>query len=168
MWLGGLTYILDSNGVASIKDDSKVAQMIRTGMEYLGQPYKEELEDGDMLSCSGYVRLMYNSVGYDNIGDSCFQQWWNTTHNSNYTIIESLDEARAGDLLFYVNLNCTYGEECGFWNEIHHVGIYLGEGKTIEAASYSSEEHPELDCMMVDDVSVDGDIMLYAIVRAIN
>ena len=166
--VGGLTYILDSNGVASIKDDSKVAQMIRTGMEYLGQPYKEELEDGDMLSCSGYVRLMYNSVGYDNIGDSCFQQWWNATHNSNYTIIESLDEARAGDLLFYVNLNCTYGEECGFWNEIHHVGIYLGEGKTIEAASYSSEEHPELDCMMVDDVSVDGDIMLYAIVRAVN
>ena len=37
-----------------------------------------------------------------------------------------------GDLVFWRNRRCT---GCGRWNEIHHVGIYAGNGKVIEASS---------------------------------
>lgn len=37
-----------------------------------------------------------------------------------------------GDLVFWQNLGCS---GCGRWNEIHHVGIYMGDGKVIEASS---------------------------------
>lgn len=36
-----------------------------------------------------------------------------------------------GDLIFWTKTNC----HCGRWNEIHHVGIYIGNGRCIEASS---------------------------------
>ena len=41
-------------------------------------------------------------------------------------------ELEPGDLVFWVNKKC---EGCHRWKEIHHVGIYVGEGKVVEASS---------------------------------
>lgn len=41
-------------------------------------------------------------------------------------------ELQPGDLIFWQNLKCP---GCGRWHEVHHVGIYIGDGKAIEASS---------------------------------
>ena len=41
-------------------------------------------------------------------------------------------ELQPGDLVFWQNLSC---QGCSRWNEVHHTGIYIGEGKVIEASS---------------------------------
>ncbi|MGI6169812.1 MAG: NlpC/P60 family protein [Christensenellales bacterium] len=41
-------------------------------------------------------------------------------------------ELQPGDLVFWQNCGCSgYGR----WDEIHHVGIYIGYGKVVEASS---------------------------------
>ena len=40
-------------------------------------------------------------------------------------------ELQPGDLIFWSKLSC----HCGRWQEIHHAGIYIGDGKTVEASS---------------------------------
>ena len=44
----------------------------------------------------------------------------------------SCDQLQPGDLIFWQNAACTKGDR---WNEIHHTGIYIGDGKVIEASS---------------------------------
>jgi cell wall-associated NlpC family hydrolase len=41
-------------------------------------------------------------------------------------------ELQPGDLIFWQNLSCS---GCGRWNEVHLVGIYVGDGNAIEARS---------------------------------
>lgn len=41
-------------------------------------------------------------------------------------------ELLPGDLVFWQNLGC---DGCHRWKEVHHVGIYMGDGKVIEASS---------------------------------
>jgi cell wall-associated NlpC family hydrolase len=41
-------------------------------------------------------------------------------------------ELQPGDLVFWQNLGCP---GCSRWKEIHHVGIYVGNGKVMEASS---------------------------------
>ncbi|QOS67590.1 C40 family peptidase [Eggerthella guodeyinii] len=38
-----------------------------------------------------------------------------------------------GDLVYLADMNCSFGDSCEFWNEIHHVMIYLGDGKVLHA-----------------------------------
>ena len=40
-------------------------------------------------------------------------------------------ELQPGDLVFWSKTTCG----CGRWNEIHHVGIYVGNNQVIEASS---------------------------------
>lgn len=43
----------------------------------------------------------------------------------------SQSDLQPGDLVFWQNATCTKGDR---WNEIHHTGIYIGEGKVIEGS----------------------------------
>ena len=46
--------------------------------------------------------------------------------------VASVKDMKPGDLMFYTTVDCTE-TNCTFWNEVHHVGIYIGGGKVIEA-----------------------------------
>ena len=50
-------------------------------------------------------------------------------YNNGYVV--DLDDLRPGDLLYWQKTSC----HCGRWHEIHHAGIYLGNGLVIEASS---------------------------------
>lgn len=81
---------------------------------YTGVPYRwGGTNPATGLDCSGLVQLVYRKLGVDLPRTSQQQQHCGTE-------VGSLAEARPGDLVFF-------GEPA------HHVGIYVGDGKMIDA-----------------------------------
>lgn len=82
--------------------------------KYLGDPYKYGGNDPETgLDCSAFVQRAYNDCGIALPRTSTAQSRVGTT-------IDGIANAGVGDLVFY-------------GAPIHHVGIYLGAGKFIEA-----------------------------------
>ena len=162
--ISGVTYILNSNGEASIKVTNEISNIIQNGLSYLGMAYKQETDEGENLSCSGFVRLLFSDKGIDLKGAS-FQQCYNLMYNSKYEIIEDIEHAKVGDLIFYTSMSCPYGNECGFWNEIHHVSMYLGDKKVLHSTPHGSLEHPELDCVQIESLAESQQFTPYVIIR---
>ncbi len=50
-----------------------------------------------------------------------------------------------GDLIFWTKNSC----HCGRWHEIHHVAIYIGNGRIIEAISSKG-------CVVINDIWGEG------------
>jgi len=81
--------------------------------KYIGIKYRYGGTDPDTgLDCSAYVRLVYKQLGVSLPRTSAEQ--------AKRGIAVSADEARPGDLVF-------------FGSQVHHVGIYAGNGKMIDA-----------------------------------
>src|SRR4051794_6811458 len=96
---------------SSITGRDKVVQEAR---KYLGIPYLWGGTDPEKgLDCSGLVQLVYHNLGVDLPRVSRDQAEAGTAVNS-------LDEAQPGDLL-------------AFGSPVHHIAIYIGDGKMIEA-----------------------------------
>jgi peptidoglycan DL-endopeptidase CwlO len=86
---------------------------VRLARQYTGVPYKWGGTDPDKgLDCSGLVQLVYRRLGVDLPRVSQQQQHSGTE--------VPLSQAQPGDLVFF-------GEPA------HHVGIYVGDGKMIDA-----------------------------------
>jgi cell wall-associated NlpC family hydrolase len=96
--------------VPSTADSSDVVSI---SMKYLGSPYVWGGSSPSGFDCSGFVLYVYAKVGVS------------LPHSSRMQYGSGLAESRAdlqpGDLVF-------------FGNPIHHVGIYIGGGKMINAA----------------------------------
>jgi peptidoglycan DL-endopeptidase CwlO len=89
-------------------------QVVGIARKYLGVNYRWGGTDpGTGLDCSGLTRLVYGQVGIRLPRTSADQARTGTP-------VASLAAARAGDLVF-------------FGSPVHHVGIYLGEGKMLDA-----------------------------------
>ena len=95
--------------------------------------FPQQDEDGTIftygLDCSGFVAWVFvNAAGTAEassaIGDGTSMQ---------RSACEEItrEEVQPGDLVFWQNATCTKGDR---WNEIHHAGIYIGEGKVIEGS----------------------------------
>ena len=105
------TALLDGPVDGSITGRDRVVQEAR---KYLGVPYVWGGTDPDKgLDCSGLVQLVYHNLGIDLprvSGDQAREG----------TGVPSLDDALPGDLL-------------AFGSPVHHIAIYIGGGKMIEA-----------------------------------
>ena len=100
-------------------------QVVAEARKYLGVPYVWGGTDPNKgLDCSGLVQLVYKNLGIDLPRVSRDQA-------NEGTPVASLDEAQPGDLLF-------------FGSPVHHVAIYIGDGKMIE------EPRPGLECRVSD------------------
>jgi len=89
------------------------AEVVAIAMKYLGVPYVWGGQSASGLDCSGLVKYVYGKVGIYLPHSSRMQY--------GYGVYVSQSELRAGDLVF-------------FYNPIHHVGIYIGDGKMIHAS----------------------------------
>jgi peptidoglycan DL-endopeptidase CwlO len=100
---------------ASASESAVVAE----AQKYLGVPYRWGGTDPSTgLDCSGFVKLVYGNLGIDLPRVSAQQA---TAGRA----VASLDDARAGDLVFFDHSPSRPG--------IDHVGIYLGNGQMIAA-----------------------------------
>lgn len=104
---GGRTYTL-----GSLPTGGGGAEAVRFAHSALGTPYAWGGSSPGGYDCSGLTSAAWRSVGVALPHNAAMQ--WDAVHRI------SRDSLKPGDLVFY-------------YNDIHHVAIYAGEGKIIHA-----------------------------------
>jgi hypothetical protein len=114
----GLSGTSATSGSASGATATESA-VVSEAQKYIGVPYVWGGTDpAKGLDCSGFTKLVYGNLGIDLPRTSSQQA---TAGRA----VASLDEARAGDLVFFDHSSSRAG--------VDHVGIYIGNGKMIAA-----------------------------------
>lgn len=107
------------------------AKILDFALDQLGKTYRWAAEGPDAYDCSGLVLAAYKLVGKA------------LPHNSirQYDVVKKIkrDQLQPGDLIFY-------------YRDLHHVGIYIGDGRMIHAPTFG--EKVRID--MVDELPVRG------------
>jgi len=107
------------------------AEVVKAGLTKVGCPYVWGASGPNKFDCSGFAYWCLSQtsspLGASRTNAAGQAKW---CYNNGCMVGRS--ELQAGDLVFWQNLGC---EGCSRWNEIHHVGIYVGDGKVMEASS---------------------------------
>ena len=118
--------------ISNLPPNSKGAEVVKAALTRLGCPYVWGAKGSTKFDCSGLAYWSIHEVDRA-LGD---RMYTNAAGQAKYCYDRGLtvgrSELQPGDLVFWVNKRC---EGCHRWKEIHHVGIYIGEGKVVEAAS---------------------------------
>lgn len=118
--------------VTHLPANSKGAEVVKAALSKLGAPYVWGAKGENKFDCSGLAYWSIKQVD-PALGD---RMYTNAAGQAKYCYDRGRTVARSelqpGDLVFWVNLKC---EGCHRWKEIHHVGIYIGDGKVCEASS---------------------------------
>ncbi|MFJ6196622.1 NlpC/P60 family protein [Micromonospora sp. NPDC092111] len=93
---------------------------VRYALAQLGDPYLWAAEGPDRFDCSGLMWAAYRSAGYYELPRVARDQYYATRGR---TVSQSA--LLPGDLLFFAS--------GGSWTTIHHVGMYLGGGRMVQA-----------------------------------
>jgi cell wall-associated NlpC family hydrolase len=109
---------LSSVGVIGGKPAPAALGAVRYALAQLGKPYVWAAEGPDSFDCSGLVQSAYAFAGVS-VPRTARPQFLATARVPVNAMV-------AGDLLFF-------GPDPKNWNSIHHVGIYLGNGKMVHA-----------------------------------
>ena len=112
--------------------NAKGSAIVQAALTKVGCKYVWGSRGPDTFDCSGFVYWCLKQAGISSAdalrtsaagqAQYCVERGW--------TI--SRDQLQPGDLIFWQNAACTKGDR---WNEILHTGIYIGDGKVIEASS---------------------------------
>lgn len=100
------------NGGSNVPSSPTGAKVVSIAMQYLGVPYVWAGSSPNGFDCSGLVSYVYARVGISLPHSSRMMYDYGTS--------VSRSQLEPGDLLF-------------FYNPIHHVGIYIGDGQMINA-----------------------------------
>jgi len=111
----------------SAPEDDWGEQVITKAKEFLGVPYVYGGASPSGFDCSGFTMYIYRLMGED-IPHSASSQW-----SSVGTSIDRSD-LQPGDLVFFRDPAYSNGKACS------HVGIYIGNGDFIHAASGSDHQ----------------------------
>lgn len=118
--------------ISNLPPNSKGSEVVKAAVTKLGAPYVLGAKGDKKFDCSGLAYWAINQVDSELGGimytNAAGQAKYCYTNNK----VVGESELMPGDLVFWQNLGCS---GCGRWNEIHHVGIYMGDGKVIEASS---------------------------------
>lgn len=114
--------------ISGLPVGEKGTAIVEAALTRLGHPYSQPRRgSGDYVDCSYLAWWAYKQAGVDIPSVSESQAKY--CYDNGYNIGKA--ELQPGDLIFWSKLSC----HCGRWNEIHHVGIYIGNNKVIEASS---------------------------------
>ena len=118
--------------------------IVRAALTRIGDPYSKELRgSGNYVDCSYLVRWAYNQAGVTSYRAATAAEQARYCVNNNMII--SKEQLRPGDVIFWRKNGC----DCGRYKEIHHVAIYVGSGKIIEASSNRG-------CVVINDLWSEG------------
>ncbi len=93
-------------------DGDKASQVVDIAMQYIGVPYVWGASSPSGFDCSGLVKYAYGKIGIYLPHSSRMQY--------SYGVYVPQDQLKPGDLVF-------------FYTPIHHVGMYIGNGKMVNA-----------------------------------
>ena len=110
-------YVTRTNAGLPTYDDGTYETVVEAAASRIGCPYVWAAAGPDMFDCSGLVMWAYAKVGVELPHYSGAQYDCCTSH------FTDMSQAQPGDLVFFVNSSGV----------IHHVGLYVGDGKMIEA-----------------------------------
>lgn len=114
--------------IAKLPEGSKGTEIVKAALIRLGAPYSmSKRGTGNYVDCSYFAWWSYNQAGVSIPKSSVEQAQY--CYNKKCTVKQS--ELAPGDLIFWSKTDC----DCGRWREIHHVGIYIGNGMIIDASS---------------------------------
>lgn len=131
-----IIFTIGSNGVVTgFKAETGYEDNIRTkillnGLQLVGEPYSFDADKG--YACGYFVRYVYNLVGITSITGSSDQQARAIVEDGVGRLITA-EELKPGDLVYWTWDDCG-DPNCTHWQEIHHTGIYMGNGKMLEAS----------------------------------
>ncbi len=111
--------VLQSEMLQGGVDSRGLHPFVRVAERYAGTPYVWGGESARGFDCSGFIIRVMRDLGYKALPHSAAEQF-------RYGIPVAKQNLRPGDLVFFAN---TYKPG------ISHVGIYLGRGRFIHAAS---------------------------------
>jgi hypothetical protein len=108
------------------------SEVVKLALSKVGAPYVLGAKGPSKFDCSGLVywtikeldpelgRKLYTSAGYQ----------FKYCRDNNFLVGEA--ELQPGDLIFWQKPSCSCGKK---YNEIHHTGIWLGDGMIVDASS---------------------------------
>lgn len=119
--------LIDIPGVSTNPQSSASGSaIVDAAMTRLGDPYSTSKRGtGNYVDCSSLAQWAYDKAGISIPSTSVTQAKY--CYDNGFTISKS--ELQPGDLVFWSKNSC----DCGRWKEIHHVGIYAGDNKVVEA-----------------------------------
>ncbi len=129
---------ISKKDVSIYKDESQIPKptgtdIVESGKQFLGLPYLWAGMSGYGFDCSGFTYTMYQANGITIPRDSSIQAQYGTK-------VERKD-LQPGDLVFF-----AYDKGKG---KIHHVGMYIGEGKMIHSPNTSTH-------VRIDEIKTSG------------
>ena len=145
-----INFTFDNNGLCTnmsiipeYKDDIRT-NLIFNGFTKLGITYGTS---AGQYRCNTFAAYCYNSVGINSLNGLKSNKQAQYVLENNKKI--DFKNIKPGDLIFYNNENCNSvknGETCnrvelvdGIKYHVHHIAIYIGDGKMIESTSSISE-----------------------------
>jgi len=135
------------------EDDPIGKSIVDAAMSRLGDPYSKTYRgSGNYVDCSYLAQWAYKQAGISIPGTAAAQAKY--CYENGFTISKS--ELKPGDLIFWENTQSDTR-----WRHIHHVGIYAGNGKVVEAKGTKKG-------VEIDDIWESGKwkIVMYARPRA--
>ncbi len=118
--------------ISNLPVGTEGAEVVKAALTKLGSPYVMGAKGPNKFDCSGLAYWAINQadpeLGAKMYTNAAGQAKWCISNGK----AVGRSELQPGDLVFWQNLSCP---GCGRWNEVHHVGIYIGDGKAVEASS---------------------------------
>jgi cell wall-associated NlpC family hydrolase len=115
-----------ANTSNSTQSSATGSAIVENALTRLGDPYsKSKRGTGNYVDCSYLAKWAYAQAGISIPSTAASQAKY--CYENGYTI--SKDELQPGDLIFWTKK----GADGGRWRDIHHVAIYMGDNKIVEA-----------------------------------
>ena len=124
--------ILPNTILQSLPPNEKGSAIVQAALTKAGCKYVWGAKGPNQFDCSGFVYWCLKEAGVSCANSMCTTAAGQAQYCNNRGWVISQSDLQPGDLVFWQNATCTKGDR---WNEIHHTGIYIGEGKVIEASS---------------------------------
>ena len=115
----GASYI-SGESIAGKKANPKAMAAVRYALAQLGDPYVWAAEGPNSFDCSGLMWASYRAAGFYGLPRVARDQYYYSRNQS-----VSRSALLPGDLIFFASGSG--------WQTVHHVGMYLGNGKMVHA-----------------------------------
>ncbi|MGW5672334.1 C40 family peptidase [Micromonospora sp. NPDC003776] len=115
----GTSYVANQSVSGLVAHPTALAA-VRYALAQLGDPYLWAAEGPDRFDCSGLMLASYQAAGYHGLPRVSRDQYYATRSRT-----VDPNALLPGDLLFFASGSS--------WTSIHHVAMYIGNGKMVEA-----------------------------------